>query len=369
MQRLVETPGSRRSYSILLSTRDRSADFCPGGSRRGFTLIELLVVISIMAILVGLLMPAVQSVRESARRLQCTSNLKQIGLALQQYASAGGSFPCLNIGLDGDHKFGRFSVHSHILPFLDQKPLYDALNFSRPSYVDIIAGTSSPTAPHPVNGTVAKTTLAVFLCPSESSNSDIGWAGTNYRTNLGTATSDQNAINRPPLEGLNGAFQPFTSLPPAAFTDGLSSTVFVSEKARGPSNSQATFDRFRGYWINQGILYTSLDELIRTCAVLKGEPVNFQNDVGSCWLLPYNRYTFYNHDAGPNSAIPDCVGGWHSTDPATFNGVFSARSQHLGGVSAAFGDGHVAFILNTTSVTTWRALGTRNGNESGITVP
>ena len=120
--------------------------------------------------------------------------------------------------------------------------------------------------------------------------------------------------------------------------------------------------------MNPSILYTSLDELVLTCAALRGEPANFQNDVGSCWMLPYYRFTFYNHDVGPNSAVPDCVGGWHSSDPAFYNGVFSARSQHRGGVNAAFGDGHVSFITNSISVTAWRALGTRNGNELEIDV-
>lgn len=139
----------------------------PNGSRRAFTLVELLVVIAIIGLLVGLLLPAVQAVREAARRSQCTNNLKQMGLALQQYHDVRQMFPAAyggDITLSGtisgvqypdDNRNGPsgFAWGSLILPFLEQVPLFQSLDFS-------VACWSSQHAD------AARKKIAVFLCPS-----------------------------------------------------------------------------------------------------------------------------------------------------------------------------------------------------------
>src|SRR6516164_214432 len=142
-------------------------------SRRGFTLIELLVVIAIIAVLIALLLPAVQSAREAARRIQCTNNLKQIGLALFNYESAVGCFPSGVISVLDNPNWTLppgnctafptdlgpgWSLFALISPYLEQQVLNSAINFSLP-----IAD--------PSNQTVRQTRIAIFECPSDTAGS------------------------------------------------------------------------------------------------------------------------------------------------------------------------------------------------------
>ena len=149
----------------------------------GFTLIELLVVIAIIAVLIALLLPAVQSAREAARRIQCTNNLKQFGLALHSYHDA---FQCLPFGKGGDYMsviptapvYARWSTHSQLLGFLEQKPLFDAINFSLPPETPDAGGMGMGMGmitayqdPNRENATVCRVAIGVFLCPSDPAGS------------------------------------------------------------------------------------------------------------------------------------------------------------------------------------------------------
>src|SRR4051812_28657474 len=210
------------------------------GPRRGFTLIELLVVIAIIGVLIALLLPAVQSAREAARRSQCTNNLKQIGLGMHNYHSALGSFPPgasknpKNGPGDSDLTWSSWSAHGLLLPYMEQRALYDAANFSW--------GVNPYGDPcYYVNSTVANTIVNGFLCPSDPN------AGrpniNNYFASVGT-TSDFMTVNcwggiNPACKatGSTGVFTFFDAYGIAQITDGTSNTVAYSESLTGKPNA------------------------------------------------------------------------------------------------------------------------------------
>src|SRR5438067_2020424 len=144
-------------------------------SRRGFTLIELLVVIAIIAVLIGLLLPAVQKVREAAARTKCQNNLKQMGLACHNYENQNGTFPCAGIYPIQGTAPDSYSVHARILPYIEQSSLYQLVDLSQPA-------TSQPT--------VTGQRIPIYLCPSEVN--DVLLPGTpprypmSYGANVGT---------------------------------------------------------------------------------------------------------------------------------------------------------------------------------------
>ncbi len=125
--------------------------------RRAFTLIELLVVIAIIASLIALLLPAIQQAREAARRIQCANNLKQLGLAAQNYVSTFGSMP-MSVAIGrlstGQADFDGWSAHMRVLPFIDGVGMYDTVNFDF-SY------------DHPSNTSIVGISIKAFLCPSD----------------------------------------------------------------------------------------------------------------------------------------------------------------------------------------------------------
>jgi prepilin-type N-terminal cleavage/methylation domain-containing protein/prepilin-type processing-associated H-X9-DG protein len=325
----------------------------PVRTRRAFTLIELLVVIAIIAVLISLLLPAVQSAREAARRSQCVNNLKQLGLAMHNYHDVNDALPLgrtLQVGT-----YRPFSQFARILGHMEQKNVYDALNFAVGSY----------DAP---NFTASAVTVSTFLCPSDA-NMQIpvglvapGYAsaGINYRANEGTSVAmwfgaeDAANINNGKVIPPNGLFFSSQLIRLADVVDGTSNTAAFSEHVMGDFNNSLASefsDTFR-----PGTFPANSEEAYQFCRNFDFRNLSFQgySNVGAPWTYGYHSTTSYWHSGPPNSR--SCM--YPNSRIAT-----TSNSKHPGGVNVAMADGSVRFVKSTVNVDAWRALGTRNGGE------
>ena len=325
--------------------------------RPGFTLIELLVVIAIIAVLIALLLPAVQSAREAARRAQCVNNLKQIGLAMHNYHDVNQKFPLgrvVEIGAGGAVSTSRaYSPHSQVLPYLEQSPLYQAINFS-------LTWNPDPSTGYDGNSTVRASVVSGFLCPSDAASTiPAGYAGTNYRASEGsnflfghgkTDPSNVNGSMRSP----DGLFFANESKGVADTTDGTSNTAMFSEHVIGDFNQAVATEH--GDTFNPGVYPTTQDEAVRVCREMDWRDLGKQgySDVGAPWIYGYHSTTSYYHVGPPSSR--SCM-----FPPLRIS--TTANSKHPGGVNVLLGDGSVRFIKDTVNIQTWRAMGSRNLGE------
>ncbi|WP_052640002.1 DUF1559 domain-containing protein [Zavarzinella formosa] len=306
----------------------RPKTFSVTPTRGGFTLIELLVVIAIIAILIGLLLPAVQKIREAANRMKCSNNLKQVGLAFHNYHNDNGYFTPGYL-YAGNYFSGGFNATSNeftwitlILPYLEQDNLYKLVVFN--SNMGALPDSTT-------NTTVGKTVIPTLICPSDPTALDLSlgaYARGNYAANFGigpfvmihTNPSATNSITSPGPVGMNSQWG-F-----AAVTDGASNTALSSEILRSTGN-----------------------------------------DLRS--VLHYVEGPLYMHNYSPNDMTPDAVRSLCVSSPAnpctgvfpdwsTRNIIMTSRSRHTGGVNTVFCDGSVRFMKSTMNVATWRALGT-----------
>jgi prepilin-type N-terminal cleavage/methylation domain-containing protein/prepilin-type processing-associated H-X9-DG protein len=351
---------------------------------RGFTLIELLVVIAIIAVLIALLLPAVQAAREAARRLQCNNNLKQLGLAVHNYASQVGAFPAsltpnctVTDPASGGIWFDYVGWAGAILPHIEQNPLYNSINFNLP-------------AGHAANTTVAVTQLAALLCPSESiQERPSGYYGTlNYASNsggpapirewTGILVPGNPGVPDPMTDWINGsnAFFGFASL-----TDGTSNTAMLSEKLLGLASdvdvTRSSIYAVRSEFVASVDLPTTVIDtgnsklalqFVQACQSIPGsqfDATGASNGNGWGWLFSWPEFSTmitYDHFMPPNSL--SCT---YPSDPFIgWGGVFgavSASSNHPGGVNVGMGDGSVRFIKNSINVSVWWSLGSRNLGE------
>jgi prepilin-type N-terminal cleavage/methylation domain-containing protein/prepilin-type processing-associated H-X9-DG protein len=331
------------------------------GLGRGFTLIELLVVIAIIAILIGLLLPAVQKVREAAARMKCSNNLKQIGIALHSYHDVNGSLPpggsityISNNPVPGAKETGDWGSdqgtwHVYILPYLEQDPLYKAINpriAVRNSVGIAIA-----------NG-VINTMPPYIRCPSDDYD-DPNYLVSNYIGSMGPQCAIgpcgydpfQQFCNQPTwgyitspdhgndynLVNLRGVFNRlgarFTF---ATVKDGLSNTIFVGEGL-----PQQHDHLTNGPWsnvINKAVVWPHFNggQAHMTTII----PINYKSDRGDTWCSPPDQYR----------------GNWDVS--------WGFKSNHTNGVNFLFGDGSVRFIAQTIEHRTYQLLGCRNDGQA-----
>jgi prepilin-type N-terminal cleavage/methylation domain-containing protein len=317
-------------------------------NRRAFTLVELLVVIAIIGILVGLLLPAVQSAREAARRMSCQNNMRQIGLALHNHESALRSFPPL-----GDYRaYGStvyWSFHTKLLPYCEQAQLQNLIDFS------------IPISQQPQ---VAKIRVPYLLCPSESNDRERPDGPTfvhyplNYAGNAGVWH-----IYQPPQDRGTGVFLLNRPLRIAEITDGTSNTLGIAEvKAFTP------YLRDGGNPAGTASIPSSPDQV----AGFGGE---FKVDSGHTeWVDARIHQTGFTTTFTPNTFVKFVSG--NKTYDIDFNSmregrsttlptyaVVTSRSYHTGGVNALRMDGSIQFVSSSIEKSVWQSLGTRSGGE------
>jgi prepilin-type N-terminal cleavage/methylation domain-containing protein/prepilin-type processing-associated H-X9-DG protein len=315
--------------------------------RSAFTLIELLVVIAIIAVLIGLLLPAVQKVREAANRMSCQNNLKQMALAIHSYHDANRTFPmCRSTPQAIGAPSTSFSVHARILPYVEQDNVFRTINFN------VVWNA-------PDNQLAFGTPIKTYICPSDPNVGNVppGEAVTNYRVNEGSSIfyGVPGYTLPPAVPQPNGPFFINKTYRIADITDGTSNTALISEKMIGDfSNGIATeqTDMFGIFAVP-----TSQDDAIAQCqAIVWGDLSNqIQSTSGGPWLLGSRGATTYDHSAPPfaHSCLFPTVGCY--TSPP--------NSAHTGGMNVALCDGSVRFVARNIALPTWQALGTRNGGE------
>ena len=300
--------------------------------RSALTLVEVLVVIAIIGLLIALLLPAAQAARESSRRVKCTSNLRQVALALTSYHDVHGVLPdCSNY---------NYSFLVTLLPYAEQESLYRSFDF-RINALDY-------------EGPLDSARVSTFECPSDGSrfhDGDRTWAAGNYHANCGSGAQRYGfngviAYTRHPLGWIHHVS--FESI-----SDGLSQTALLSEVAAGDrstsvrrcvwnlpgSHSAEEFEAFASE------CRLAPDSAPPMTGVPRGRP---WSEVSAFWML-------YNHALPPNS--PSCYASMNAA-----HSIFSTSSMHGSIVNLARADGSVASMNEDVDLQVWRKLGSRAGN-------
>jgi len=339
--------------------------------RRAFTLIELLVVIAIIGILIGLLLPAVQMAREAARRSTCVNNMKQFGLALQNYVSTFSVLPLghsieRRVGLTPNYRVHGWSVQARLLPYLEQENRFSFLN------LDVHQDEPS------VNATAKAIRVGIFICPSDTRADDprvgttvTGYGNINYGVNRGTwyiwdAFAGHKRPDAPFGVNFGAKF--------GQVSDGLSKTIFMAEnKVRQPfiRGCTAMIYQPNSATPEPGINSSPADA-----------PFYFNCGGGSIrtehchteWNTGEVHHTGFTFAWPPNMRSPGAAEGVtvedtdlvavRELDGGPTYAAVTSRSYHPGGVNVCLGDGSVQFVSNSIDRRVWRSMGTISGNET-----
>ena len=363
--------------------------FATSKNRQGFTLVELLVVIAIIGILIGLLLPAVQAAREAARRMQCTNNLKQLGLAVQNYHDANNGLPPARAffgrsnAIHNGTKTGPFCTVMFLLPYIEQGPLYtEIVSYTEPNY-------ANGQLQHPWNGDFKALYPALcsvvppFLCPSDGLSKQLSTDGhqsgrCNYMSSRGDSMWNNN--RHPDDEGdaraktaHRGCFWIGEFPNMSIVVDGTSNTVTFSECVSATGTGGRSI---KGNLFQESSMYNG-NSRPGPCLALKAGTEATKDALTANWRG--QRFADgqvlvqgFNTVLPPNS--PNCSYGGDSVW-----GVAAAQSNHSGGVNAAMLDGSVRFVSETidcgdaysNAVTggqspygVWGAMGSAQGGET-----
>ena len=367
---------------------------------KGFTLVELLVVIAIIGILIALLLPAVQAAREAARRMQCTNNMKQLGLALHNYHDANKQFTPISAraarrdGQRGCVGAKITSVHSRLLPFMEQVNVFELIPTQEWLYSSC---QNDPMVINAHSSEAARVSVSAFRCPSDggpalnetccvqTSGSQPGPTPTgtnNYMFSTGTGKNDYYDI----LVKGDGAFYIDSKTTFGTMTDGSSNTAVLSEAIIGdgffgkdssggssggysdagemPSPFQSYLRAgFGGYpepalTTSPGYSGLANHEFDEDVASLATSATVWRGWRGTIWISGRAYATTFNAYSTPNPYYPDW--GIYGTI-----GFYAARSFHTGGVNCTMGDGSVTFVSDNISVDMWRFANSINDGKTG----
>ena len=364
--------------------------------RQAFTLVELLVVMAIISVLTALLLPAVQSAREAARRTSCSNNSRQIALATLNFQSAYDYFPPSRTlaFLDSNGKTlasatgaakaasgGAWGTFARILPYMEEGSLYKAIDFAHANGSQLLPGSSVP---------LEEVRIGSYVCPSEQNDilsvNNASYIG-NYAVNMGTWFMYDPITNT----GGNGAFYCNSQLKPGSFSDGMSKTLMISEvkaftaAVTGTTYTNATMPAMPTTPVPfvDGTSVTGAQQVAGllpaggspgTSPFSKLGPALQQNEGHVEWGSGRSLEVGFTTTFTPNTNVPytDANGvtydiDWNNATEGSLTsptfGPITARSYHVNGVNAAYMDGSVHFVANQVDWATWQSLSTRAGGE------
>jgi prepilin-type N-terminal cleavage/methylation domain-containing protein/prepilin-type processing-associated H-X9-DG protein len=326
---------------------------------RGFTLVELLVVIAIIAVLIGLLLPAVQKVRAAAARAKCQNNLKQLGLAAHNYHSDRGALPPASTSPS------LASLFVYLLPYVEQQAAFDSFNMSS----SVITSSTS------YYGRIVQ--VPTYLCPADPSNGECKDTGssvptgvtatalgkTNYYGNTGTHAWWAEKLGtgvKPPDH--TGMFAFNTQIKLLDVMDGTSNTVMFAEVKRGTTVANDALSVTTLLFNQWGMTSPAAFDPtlpanfapLSTC----NSPTTSVSETGLRYYRGNSIYVLYTHTVPPNNPNRDCA------DQTLSQLHLASRSYHTGGVNVTLADGSVRFIVDSIPFPTWQAIGTRAGGET-----
>lgn len=308
--------------------------------RKGFTLIELLVVIAIIAILIALLLPAVQQAREAARRTQCRNNLKQFGLAIHNYVNSHIAMPSGSIALlnaAGTQDFGHgWTWHASLLPYLDQAPLYNAIQGPQGM------GNESGDQNTGLTQVFRNSTYAIFWCPSQPDvrigSQKNGYQTCNYNGNMGTRIGNGND------DCYNGS--------------SLTNPTQIRTDAWGCMNGDGIF------YINSSVQFRDVTDGMSNTIFVSEVPDSGGDAIGIFSAGCDRRAIFASGaDSNPPTEMTEYLIAAESNDPINGGAEEAAGSWHVGGAHFLMGDGAVRFLSENIHMATYQGLSTRQAGE------